>query len=214
MTKSTVPRASPWRGLGQSPNAVDLIIEAGARMAGHGWTPSTGGNISLRAGDGRIAITRSGVRKGEMTRADVIEVDLDGRPLMQGDRPSAETGLHCQIYRRFPDIGAVLHGHSVAATVLSRHPGGSIDFTGYEMIKAFDGRETHDATCRLPILDNDQDIERLAGRLADRLEPDWTGYGLRGHGIYVWGRDMADAMSKLEAMEFLLECELRARSLT
>ena len=52
-----------------------------------------------------------------------MAVDLAGRPEAINLRPSAETGLHCGIYRRFPDAGAALHGHSVPATTLSRRGG-------------------------------------------------------------------------------------------
>ncbi len=187
---------------------IDAIIEAGRRMDALGWVSSVSGNLSLRVDERTFAITRSGVRKGFLTRSDIIMVDGDGRPFSAVDVPSAETLLHCQIYAVFPHVGAVLHGHSLAATVLSRMAGDGIDLTGYEMIKAFDGHATHDVTVRLPVLDNDQDMGRLRSRLASQLDASWIGYVLRGHGVYVWGRNMADAMSKLEALEFLLACEL------
>ncbi len=192
-------------------DATDQIIEAGKHMDRRGWVPSVSGNLSVRLGADTIAITRSGRRKGHLTRADVIEVDLEGRPLSARDVPSAETLLHCQLYTMFADVGAVLHGHSVAATVLSRLVGQSVAMSGYEMIKAFDGHDTHDVTVRLPVLDNDQDMRRLQAVLAGRLDRDWIGYVLRGHGAYAWGRDMDDAMDKLEALEFMIACELAAR---
>ena len=182
-------------------------------MARHGWVPSVSGNLSARLDEARVAITRSGVRKADLAGGDIIVVGLDGRPLEPSDRPSAETRLHCQLYATSPDVGAVLHGHSVAATVLSRHVTDRVDFSGYEMVKAFDGRSTHAVTVELPVLDNDQDMERLSRTVAERLAPDWFGYLLRGHGVYAWGRDVEDAMNKLEAIEFLLACELEMRRL-
>src|SRR5689334_16420567 len=99
--------------------AVQAIVDAGRRMDARGWVPATAGNISVRLEDGRIAITRSGGHKGFLDSGHVMQADLDGRPLTQGMKPSAETLLHCQVYRLVPQAGAVLHGHSVAATVLS-----------------------------------------------------------------------------------------------
>ncbi len=189
------------------------IIDAARRMDQCGWVPSVSGNLSARLGDGTVAITRSGRRKGALTRDDIIRVTSEGRAVLPGDVPSAETPLHCQLYASFPHVGAVLHGHSIAATVLSRRVTQGIDFSGYEMIKAFEGCLTHDVTVRLAVLDNDQDMERLVRLLDERLQPDWIGYLLRGHGVYVWGRDVAHALSKLEALEFLLACELEARRL-
>src|ERR1700757_5038535 len=92
--------------------AVTAIIQAGGRMDARGWVPATAGNISVRLDEGRVAITRSGGHKGFLTPDHVMQVDLDGAPLTAGKKPSAETLLHCQIYRLFPQAGAVLHGHS------------------------------------------------------------------------------------------------------
>ncbi len=186
-------------------------------MDQRGWVPATAGNISVRfhdagaQGDGRIAITRSGGHKGFLDRDSVIEVDFAGSALA-GGRPSAETLLHCQIYRVFPNVRAVVHGHSVAGTVLSMaEPAACIEFTGYELFKAFTGQRTHDATLTLPLFANDQDILRLAGVIGPHLQDCPIGYYIRGHGAYVWAHDMDAALAQLEALEFLLECELARR---
>ena len=197
--------------------ATAAIIAAGQRLDRFGWVPATAGNISVRLRDGTVAITRSGGHKGFLEAGGVIRVGLDGRPLHEGDRPSAETGLHCGIYQRFADAGAVLHGHSVPVTVLSRRLGGSIRLEGYELLKAFPGLATHQAAIDLPIFDNDQDIPRLQGVVAARWAEGGTvvpGYLLRGHGIYVWGVDMPQALMRLEAVEFMLRCELEVRRLS
>lgn len=196
--------------------AIEAIRAAGRRMDARGWVPATAGNISLRLADGRIAITRSGVHKGFIPEDGVMTVDLEGRPEASNLRPSAETGLHCGIYRRFPGAGAALHGHSVAATTLSRRRGDHVLLAGYELLKAFPGLPTHEAAIRLPILDNDQDIARLQARVeqvwdADPAHP--PGYILRGHGVYVWAEDMPGALMRLEALEFMLACELEAARL-
>lgn len=191
--------------------ATAAIIAAGQRMDRFGWVPATAGNLSVRLPDGAVAITRSGGHKGFLTETGVIRVGLDGLPLRDGDRPSAETGLHCGIYRRFPAAGAVLHGHSVAVTVLSRAGGHAIPLAGYELLKAFPGLPTHDAAIALPVLDNDQDIPRLQRAVESRwneMDEVPPGYLIRGHGIYVWGADMPEALHRLEALEFMLACEL------
>ncbi|MCK8783223.1 methylthioribulose 1-phosphate dehydratase [Roseomonas sp. NAR14] len=194
--------------------ASHAILEAGRRMDRFGWVPATAGNISVRLGPDRVAITRSGRHKGFLDAAGVMQVDLAARPLDSNARPSAETGLHCGIYRRFPEAGAALHGHSVAATVLSRLAGDTLTLAGYELLKAFPGLPTHDATVAVPVLDNDQDIPRLQAEVERR----WAdmavippGYLIRGHGVYVWAADMPAALARLEAFEFMLDCELALR---
>lgn len=189
-------------------------------MDQRGWVPATAGNLSVRLpgqdgiGSGQIAITRSGGHKGFLDSFSIIAVDLDGRPCNAGDKPSAETLLHCQIYRTFPDCGAVLHGHSVAGTVLSMaEPQDALALQGYELFKAFPGQDTHAVELSLKLFDNDQDIGRLAGIIGPHLEVAALGYYIRGHGAYVWGPDMDKALVRLEALEFLLECELARRQL-
>jgi methylthioribulose-1-phosphate dehydratase len=193
--------------------AAAEIIAAGARMDARGWVPATAGNISVRLDQAAIAITASGGHKGFLAPAQVMCVDLQGQPLSAG-KPSAETLLHCQIYRLFPQVGAVLHGHSVAGTVLSLGTtAAEIRFEGYELLKAFEGQSTHQAALGLPLVENDQDIARLAARMEPRLGNAPLGYLIRGHGVYVWGADMAQALARLEGLEFLLSCELERRKL-
>ena len=181
-------------------------------MDGNGWVPATAGNLSVRLANGRIAITCSGTHKGFLDAGGIMMVDPGGAALTQGAKSSAETGLHCQLYRLFPDTGAVLHGHSVAATVLSRlvqEP--VLCLSGYELLKVFEGQGTHDAALDLPMFDNDQDIVRLAAIAEPLLPRCRLGYLIRGHGVYVWGPSMATALHRLEALEFLLRCELEQR---
>ncbi|MDE2319847.1 MAG: methylthioribulose 1-phosphate dehydratase, partial [Rhodospirillales bacterium] len=159
------------------------LAEAGRSMDARGWVPGSAGNLSARLNETTIAITRSGVHKGKLNaETDIIAVDYHGNALAKGQKPSAETLLHCQIYRLFPHADAVLHGHSVAATVLSRL--GPIKFSDYELLKAF-GFSTHELEVNLPVYENDQDISRLANLIELGLanEPP-IGYVIAGHGVY------------------------------
>ena len=187
------------------------LVEAGRRMDARNWVPGSSGNLSARIDDTRIAITRSGVHKGRLTEADIIAVDYAGKAFEEGQKPSAETLLHCQLYRLFAPIGAVLHGHSVAATVLSLR--GPITLSNYELLKAF-GYATHELDVVLPVYENDQNMERLATYIEPLLERDPPiGYVIAGHGVYAWGTSVEHAYWRLEALEFLLQCELERRKL-
>jgi methylthioribulose-1-phosphate dehydratase len=193
------------------------LVSAGMRMDQRGWVPATSGNLSARMDGERMAITRSGVHKGFLAPRDIIAVDFDGRCLTPGMKPSAETLLHCQIYRLWPEVGSVLHGHSVAATALTLAlpQADAIELAGYEILKAWNAFTTHEATASLLVIDNDQDMHRLAGRLAPALEAGEApiGYVLRGHGVYVWGADVTAALHRMEALEFLLAADIERRKL-
>ncbi|MCR0984000.1 methylthioribulose 1-phosphate dehydratase [Roseomonas populi] len=192
--------------------AIEAIVSAGRRMAERNWVPATAGNISVRLPGGRVAITRSGFHKAHLDAGAVMAVDMQGAPENPALRPSAETGLHCGAYRAFPEVGAVVHGHSIANTVLSRRAGDSIRLEGYELLKAFPGLATHEAAVEIPVLDNDQDIPRLQraveARWGNMAAPILPGYLIRGHGVYVWGPDMEAALARLEGLEFMLACEM------
>ena len=191
--------------------AAASLVEAGLRMDARNWVPGSAGNLSARLDGESLAITRSGVHKGRLHTDDIIEVGLDGTAAAAGQKPSAETLLHCQLYRLFPPVGAVLHGHSVAATVLSM--AGDISFSDYEIIKAF-GFASHAVNVALPVFENDQDIARLATAIEPALVADPPiGYVIRGHGVYAWGTSVEHAFWRLEALEFLLACELERRRL-
>jgi methylthioribulose-1-phosphate dehydratase len=187
-----------------SPDIVEAIVQAGRRMDSRNWVAATAGNISVRLDDARVAITRSGTHKGMLEPEDVIAVDLAGRVLTAWGRASVETPLHCQIYRVLPQVGAVVHGHSVPATVLSLlHDGPALTLTGYEVLKAFGGEGSMDLT----VLDN-HDVAAAVEPLLPEMR---MGYVIRGHGAYAWGPDLETALVRLEALEFLLECELARR---
>ncbi len=193
------------------------IIDAGRFLYGRGWSPATSSNYSARLSATEALLTVSGKHKGELGPDDVLATDLDGNSLEPGKKPSAETLLHTQLYRWKPEIGAVLHTHSVNATVLSRLTlADSLVFADYELQKAFTGISTHESQVLVPIFDNDQDIARLATQVQPWLDehPDCVGYLIRGHGLYTWGPRMSDALRQVEAFEFLFECELKTLSIT
>ncbi|WP_271105682.1 methylthioribulose 1-phosphate dehydratase [Pseudomonas tohonis] len=192
------------------------IIEAGRFLYGRGWSPATSSNYSARLSADQALLTVSGKHKGQLGEDDVLATDLDGISLEPGKKPSAETLLHTQLYRWKPGIGAVLHTHSVNATVLSRLTlADSLVFADYELQKAFSGVSTHESQVLVPIFDNDQDIARLAAKVQPWLDahPECVGYLIRGHGLYTWGPRMSDALRQVEAFEFLFECELKVRAL-
>lgn len=196
-------------------DAAQGLVEVGRRLDARGWAPATAGNYSVRLDDGSIAVTVSGWHKGRLTPAGVMRVDLDGTPLTPG-KPSAETDLHLSIYRLFPNVGAVLHGHSPEAVGMSRAVAGATEwvFAGHEMLKVFPGNTTHEAEIRLPIVDNSQDMAVIEeairpALLAPNAAP---AYLIRSHGLYAWGKDLAEAERVLEGTEWLIAAELAERA--
>jgi methylthioribulose-1-phosphate dehydratase len=192
------------------------IVANTRELSALGWTPATSSNFSMRLDLRLVAVTVSGKDKGKLAEDDIMVVDWDGKAVGSDHRPSAETLLHTQLYRRYPDVNVVLHTHSRVQTVASRYfaPAGHVRLEGYELLKAFAGNVTHETAVDVPVLPNSQDIPALAAKI-ERLTyagPLW-GYLIEGHGLYAWGRDMPEARRHLEAFEFLLDCEMQLRRL-
>jgi methylthioribulose-1-phosphate dehydratase len=187
------------------------MIEIGRRFYERNWVLATSGNFSAVISHEPLllCITQSGAHKGSLTPRQFVTIDGATRPVGRTTaRPSAEAQLHVEIVRA-RKAGAVLHTHSVWSTMLSeRHSAeGGIAIQGFEMLKGLDGVATHTHREWVPILDNDQDMPRLAHAMAGILgdHPDAHGVLIRGHGLYTWGRTIAEAERHVEAFEFLLE---------
>ena len=196
---------------------AEAIAKAGRKLGALGLTPATSSNFSMRLDADHLAITISGRDKGALTADDIMVVDRDGKAVGTAARPSAETLLHTQIYARFPEANAVLHTHSRTQTVASRlySKEGVIRFEGYELQKAIAGHTTHESQLDLPVFPNTQHMPELVTKVDTWIDAGKPLYGylIDGHGIYTWGRDMAETERHIEAFEFLLNCELDLRRL-
>lgn len=83
------------------------IIETGRWIMEKNLTWGTSGNISVREGN-HIYVTASGTVIGDLHEEDITVVDLEGK-VLEGKKPSKETGMHLEVYRKCPDVAAVLH---------------------------------------------------------------------------------------------------------
>ncbi len=193
---------------------AEALCAAARWCYARGWVPATSGNFSVcdRAA-ARMLISPSGLDKGIMTRDHLLEADLNGRTTDPAKKPSAETSLHAVIYRDRPEACAILHVHSIWNTLLSGRfaEQGYLPLGGYELLKGLAGVTTHEYEERVPILRNSQNYELLSAELdaALRQHPGAHGVLLSRHGLYTWGKSVADARRHLEALEFLFEVEGR-----
>jgi methylthioribulose-1-phosphate dehydratase len=186
------------------------LARLGADFHGRGWVLGTSGNFSavVTREPLRLAITSSGVDKGELTADHILQIDAEGNVLEGGGRSSAETLLHLTVIR-LREAVAVLHTHSVWSNILSDaySADGGLSIEGYEMLKGLEGVSTHEHREWLPIIENSQDMTGLAGSVEEALtqHPGTHGFLLRRHGLYTWGKDIAEAKRHVEILEFLLE---------
>jgi len=175
-----------------------------------GWSPATSTNYSFKDENGAIWVSRSGVDKSQFTENDFICVNEQGIPLGEFSevKPSAETIIHCEIYRHFPKSKVILHSHSLYPVLLSSISKNELKFEGYEVQKGFEGVHTHDCTIHVPVLENNQEmifftneLEYNKSRIAHHC------FVIRKHGTYAWGGNLFEAKRHLETLDYLCECE-------
>ena len=195
--------------------AAEGMITIGAELHRRGWSLATSSNYSVRLSNDpvRLLVTASGKDKGALNADDFALLDDQGQPVEPGSpKSSAETMLHVVLVRE-AGAGAVLHTHSMWGTLLSDRfaDQDALTISGYEMLKALPGINTHESSVSLPIFPNTQDIDALSRELSAKIAEGQPihGFLIQKHGLYTWGDSLADARRHLEAIEFLMECEGR-----
>jgi methylthioribulose-1-phosphate dehydratase len=195
---------------------AERLAGIGRRFDARNWVLGTSGNFSavVQRDPLRLAMTPSGAAKGDLDAAQMLEVDAAGAVVgTAAGKPSAETRLHIEIVKA-RGANAVLHTHSMWSTLLSeRHAAdGGLRIAGYEMLKGLEGVTSHEHEEFIPILDNDQDMTRLAPVVQEQLlrYPTAHAFLLRRHGMYTWGETLAQAVRHVEIVEFLLEAIARS----
>lgn len=200
-----------------SPSPIDRELRArtGEALAGvsrrlwsRGFVEATSGNFSVCVARAPrlFLITATGRDKASLGREDVVLVDERGEPVAgEAEKPSAEVRIHARVYEA-TEAGAVLHAHPPHAVALSSFAGGAgdaIDVRGLELVKAFAGVKDPEAPLAIPVVPNDQDIDRLAAACVAARRPGVPAVVVRGHGVTAWGQDLDEALRHVEAVEAL-----------
>ena len=199
------------RTVNASPTQRDRLAQVMQGIHQRGWCDGTGGNFSvvLQHQPLQLLMAPSGVDKGQVPADQLLVVDERGKVLTGEGKASAETALHLRIVKA-TQAGAVLHTHSVAGTVLSRHyeDKRGIALEGWEMLKGLDGINTHASSINIPVISNSQSMHELGEAVAPFLETSPCGFLVAGHGLYAWGADLDASKRHLEILEFLLKVKL------
>jgi methylthioribulose-1-phosphate dehydratase len=195
------------------------LVAIGRRFYVRNWVLGTSGNFSAVVAREplRLAITASGVSKGDLTVNQILEIDSHCEVVSRTAvvRPSAEARLHVELVK-LKGAGAVLHTHSMWSTLMSERYAAAhgLAIEGYEMLKGLEGVTTHRHREWIPIIENDQDMARLGDRVRTMLirYPLSHAFLLRRHGMYTWGDTLSQAVRHVEIVEFLLEAVARSEA--
>jgi methylthioribulose-1-phosphate dehydratase len=217
IARKASPRRDRRRDDSRFRELAEALAQTGRNFYARGWVLGTSGNFSavVSAVPMRLAITSTGLDKGALDPAQFLEIDERAQVVRGQGRPSAEAHLHVAIVRS-RGAGAVLHTHSVWSSIVSEAfaADGGLALEGFEMLKGLSGVRSHEYREWLPVLENSQDMPALAAELSETLRkhPAIHGVLLRRHGLYTWGKDLAEAKRHIEIFEFLMEVVGRTRT--
>jgi methylthioribulose-1-phosphate dehydratase len=189
-------------------SAGRALAEECARYTAMGWMRGTSGNLSvvLDRDPLRLAVTASGLDKGELTHHDVVVVDQCGEAVADQPHPdkvpSAEAGLHARI-AAVSGADAVVHVHVLAPVVAGEFWPDGVVLRDLEMLKGF-GRSAHDDEVVIPVVPNDQDMRVLGDAFEAGYAADTPALVVARHGLYVWGADLRQARHRAECLDWLL----------
>ena len=170
----------------------DAVLAAAKTMYERGLVEGTAGNVSGRIAEDRVVVTPSSVGYREMTRDDLVLVDLDGA-VVEGDRsPTSEKALHLECYRRYPEVQGVVHCHARYASMYAvAHrpiPAGIDEFVIYI------GGDVPCAEYRPS--GSDELATEVASHLAER-----SAALMANHGMVCVGRSVDDALHSALVVE-------------
>jgi L-ribulose-5-phosphate 4-epimerase len=195
------------------------VWQANLDLPRHQLVVFTWGNVSgIDRARGLVVIKPSGVPYNELEASHMVVLDLDGHVVSGDYRPSSDTATHLALYRRYPQIGGIVHTHSRWATAWAQS---CQDLPAYGTTHAdyFYGA----VPCTRP-LNQDEiagDYELNTGKV---IIDTFDGRGLdpaaipgvlvANHGPFAWGRHATDAVHNAVVLEECCMMALNARLLT
>ncbi|WP_158208897.1 L-ribulose-5-phosphate 4-epimerase [Klebsiella pneumoniae] len=180
------------------------VFEANMDLPRYGLVTFTWGNVSaIDRQRGLVVIKPSGIAYESMTVDDMSVVDLQGHVVEGRWRPSSDTATHLALYRRYPDLGGVVHTHSTHATAWAQ-AGLAIPALGTTHADYFFG----DIPCTraLSAQGVDEAYELNTGQviietLGEANPLHTPGIVVYQHGPFAWGKDAHEAVHNAVVME-------------
>ena len=180
------------------------LVETMRRIYRYKMTTTSGGNLSILDPEGDIWITPSRVDKGSLQPSDVVCVHADGT--RSGlHPPSSEFPFHREIYRRRPDIKAIVHAH----------PGALVAFSICRLLP--DTRvqsHVHSVCGRVALAPYAcPGTAELGEKIATTFAAGADCVLLENHGVVIGGRDLREAFQRFETLEFVAQTLINASRL-
>lgn len=180
------------------------VLEANLEIVRRGLVLYTFGNASgIDRKAGLVAIKPSGVPYDQMTPADMIVCDLDGKILDGKLKPSSDLDTHLELYRAFPSIGGVVHTHSEFATAWAQ-AGRSIPAFGTTHADYFHGPVPVTEVLSAEEIEGDYVLntgKAIVRRFRDLDPAALPAVLVAGHAPFCWGETPMDAAHNAVILE-------------
>lgn len=173
--------------------ARDIVCQAGRDLVQQGLVARTWGNISVRLDDSRFVITPSGRVYETLTPEEIVVVNIRDLAHEGKITPSSEKGMHAEIYKRRPEIGAVVHTHQLQASTVAA---ARKEVTGLSQGEALLLGET--VRCAAYALPGTGKLSRAA---ASALDGGRKAALLANHGAVCIGQTMGEAFEVARTLE-------------
>lgn len=180
------------------------VLEANLALPKHNLVVLTWGNVSaIDRQSGLVVIKPSGVSYDRMQAEDMVVVDMDGNRIEGKLNPSSDTPTHLALYRKWPQIGGIVHTHSPWATIWAQ-AGRAIPALGTTHADTFYGP----IPCTRPMRTDEirGEYEQETGHVIletfANIDPEaMPGVLVRSHGPFTWGKDASEAVHHAVVLE-------------
>ena len=182
------------------------VYEANMELPKRGLITYTWGNVSgIDRESGLFVIKPSGVDYDKLSPEDMVVVDLEGKVVEGKYKPSSDTPTHLELYKKYPEIGGVVHTHSPNATSWAQ-AGRSIPLYGTTHADYFYGPIPCARSLTKEEIEGEYEkntglviIETFESLL---LNPMYTpGVLCTNHGPFTWGKDAKEAVHNAVVLE-------------
>ena len=180
------------------------LVDYGNKLVETGLAQGTWGNLSIRLNEQYMLVTPSGLDYSRLTAADMVKVDLKTMNHEGSLKPTSEKGLHAEIYKRRPDIGAVVHTHSLYSSVFAASHA-DLDLSG----SAAEARNVFGTSVRVAKYAK-AGTDKLAKNTADALGSGMGAF-MANHGMTACGCDMETAFANAQLLEKTAEEYIESR---
>ncbi|MCF7806011.1 MAG: class II aldolase/adducin family protein [Candidatus Marinimicrobia bacterium] len=176
------------------------IVETCRRLSSIGMMPASDGNVSLRLDEKTVIITPTGIRKEQLKPQDLVHIQPEDDDV--SDRASSEWRMHAEIYRKFPDVNAVVHAHPVHLTAWGLRD----ELPDISLL--YETAETIGNIIMIPA--EEPGSAEYAKLVADALADASVGI-MKRHGAVAVGESIEEALFRLERAEHLAHVESLTR---